>query len=173
MAAEQTDAEGDAAVTRVGDGGRGARPKPPVVAKPVGGIGLGHLGDLVDHRELLPQALRAEAQVVVAVISGVVLAAGTGSRFGGTKQLVAVDGKPLAQHAIDALDAAGVDEIIVVTGHDAVAVGLGADAPRATAGSSATPRTGTARRRRSPPRCTRSTTTSEAAVDPDGRPARA
>jgi len=56
------------------------------------------------------------------VISGVVLAAGTGSRFGGTKQIVAVDGKPLAQHAIDALNAAGVDEVIVVTGHDAVKV---------------------------------------------------
>jgi molybdenum cofactor cytidylyltransferase len=56
------------------------------------------------------------------VISGVVLAAGTGSRFGGTKQIVVVDGKPLAQHAIDALSEAGVDEIVVVTGHDAVAV---------------------------------------------------
>lgn len=56
------------------------------------------------------------------MISGVVLAAGTGSRFGGTKQIVVVDGKPLAQHAIDALDEAGADEIVVVTGHDAVAV---------------------------------------------------
>ena len=56
------------------------------------------------------------------MISGVVLAAGTGSRFGGTKQIVVVDGKPLAQHAIDALEAAGVDEVIVVTGHDAVKV---------------------------------------------------
>jgi len=56
------------------------------------------------------------------VISGVVLAAGTGSRFGATKQIVVVHGKPLAQHAIDALEAAGVDEVIVVTGHDAVKV---------------------------------------------------
>ncbi len=56
------------------------------------------------------------------MISGVVLAAGTGSRFGATKQIVVVDGKPLAQHAIDALEVAGVDEVIVVTGHDAVKV---------------------------------------------------
>ena len=56
------------------------------------------------------------------MISGVVLAAGTGSRFGGTKQLVVLDGKPLAQHAVDALAAAGIDEILVVTGHDAEAV---------------------------------------------------
>lgn len=56
------------------------------------------------------------------MISGVVLAAGTGSRFGGTKQLAIVQGKPLAQHALDALADAGVDEIVVVTGHDAVAI---------------------------------------------------
>ena len=64
------------------------------------------------------------------MISGVVLAAGTGSRFGATKQIVAVDGKPLAQHAIDALDAAGVDEVIVVTGHDAVKVASALMLPR-------------------------------------------
>ena len=54
------------------------------------------------------------------MISGVVLAAGTGSRFGGTKQLVEVDGRALVLHAIDALRE--VDEIVVVTGHDAIAV---------------------------------------------------
>jgi molybdenum cofactor cytidylyltransferase len=56
------------------------------------------------------------------VISGVVLAAGAGTRFGGTKQIAVVEGKPLAQHAIDALDEAGVHEIVVVTGHDAIRV---------------------------------------------------
>ncbi|MGE5227619.1 MAG: nucleotidyltransferase family protein [Planctomycetaceae bacterium] len=56
------------------------------------------------------------------MISGVVLAAGLGSRFGGTKQLAIVDGKPLVLHAVDALRDAGVDELLVVTGHDAEAV---------------------------------------------------
>ncbi len=56
------------------------------------------------------------------MITGLVLAAGEGRRFGGTKQLAPVDGKPLAQHAIDALAAAGVDELLVVTGHDADSV---------------------------------------------------
>jgi molybdenum cofactor cytidylyltransferase len=56
------------------------------------------------------------------VISGIVLAAGMGSRFGGTKQLAHVDGDPLVLHAVDALRGAGVVEIIVVTGHDAEAV---------------------------------------------------
>jgi molybdenum cofactor cytidylyltransferase len=63
------------------------------------------------------------------VISGVVLAAGTGSRFGGTKQIVVVDGKPLVQHAIDALAEAGMDEIVVVTGHDAVHVAAALQLP--------------------------------------------
>jgi molybdenum cofactor cytidylyltransferase len=56
------------------------------------------------------------------VISGIVLAAGTGSRFDGTKQLEIVDGRPLAQYAIDTAAAAGLGEILVVTGHEAEAV---------------------------------------------------
>jgi molybdenum cofactor cytidylyltransferase len=53
------------------------------------------------------------------VISGVVLAAGAGRRFGSSKQIASHRGKPLAQHAIDALAAAGLDELIVVTGSNA------------------------------------------------------
>jgi CTP:molybdopterin cytidylyltransferase MocA len=34
-----------------------------------------------------------------------VLAAGAGRRFGGTKQLADLDGRPLLQHAIDAANA--------------------------------------------------------------------
>jgi molybdenum cofactor cytidylyltransferase len=56
------------------------------------------------------------------VITGVVLAAGSSTRFGSTKQLVLVDGKPLPQYAVDALSEAEVDELLVVTGHDAEAV---------------------------------------------------
>jgi molybdenum cofactor cytidylyltransferase len=53
------------------------------------------------------------------VISAVVLAAGEATRFGRTKQLVALRGRPLVQHAVDAAAEAGVDEIVVVLGHDA------------------------------------------------------
>jgi molybdenum cofactor cytidylyltransferase len=56
------------------------------------------------------------------VISGVVLAAGEGRRFGGTKQLAEVGGKPLVLHAVETLRLAGLGEVIVVTGHDADAV---------------------------------------------------
>ena len=56
------------------------------------------------------------------MISGIVLAAGRGTRFGATKQLVELDGSPLVLHAVAALRDAGVGEIVVVTGHDADAV---------------------------------------------------
>ncbi len=56
-----------------------------------------------------------------AVISAVVLSAGVGSRFGATKQLALVRGRPLVQHVVDAA-ARVVDEIVVVLGHDAEAV---------------------------------------------------
>ena len=53
------------------------------------------------------------------MISGIVLAAGTSTRFGSTKQLQVVSGRALVQHSVDALSEAGVGELIVVTGHDA------------------------------------------------------
>jgi len=55
-------------------------------------------------------------------ITGIVLAAGTSSRFGSTKQLLQVGGKPFVQHAVDAAAGAGLDEVLVVLGHDAEAV---------------------------------------------------
>jgi len=53
------------------------------------------------------------------VITGIVLAAGTASRMGETKQLLELDGKPLVQHVVDAAAAADLDEIVVVLGHEA------------------------------------------------------
>jgi len=53
------------------------------------------------------------------VISAIVLAAGRATRFGSTKQLAVVDGKPLVQHAVDAAAGGGCDEVVVVLGHDA------------------------------------------------------
>ena len=88
---------------------------------------LGVGGGVGVDQELLPATVRGRVEGVV--ISGVVLAAGLGSRFGGTKQLTAIEGKPMAQHAVDALDGAGVDELIVVTGHDAEAVEAAIDLP--------------------------------------------
>jgi CTP:molybdopterin cytidylyltransferase MocA len=54
------------------------------------------------------------------LIGGVVLAAGGASRFGSPKQLAELDGRPLLQHAVDAMLAvAAVDEVVVVLGAEA------------------------------------------------------
>jgi molybdenum cofactor cytidylyltransferase len=52
------------------------------------------------------------------VISGVVLAAGTSSRLGRPKQLLELEGRPLLQHVVDAAVASGLDEVVVVLGHE-------------------------------------------------------
>ena len=53
---------------------------------------------------------------------GLVLAAGAGSRFGGGKLLASVGGRPVLQHVLDALAAAGIDDVIVVLGRDVAAI---------------------------------------------------
>jgi CTP:molybdopterin cytidylyltransferase MocA/SAM-dependent methyltransferase len=53
---------------------------------------------------------------------GLVLAAGAGSRFGGGKLLAPIGGRPVLQHVLDALATAGVGEVVVVLGRDAVDV---------------------------------------------------
>jgi molybdenum cofactor cytidylyltransferase len=52
----------------------------------------------------------------------VVLAAGASSRFGSPKLLADLDGRPILQHVLDAIEAAGVDDVVVVLGdgHEAV-----------------------------------------------------
>lgn len=54
-------------------------------------------------------------------VAGLILAAGAGTRFGAeTKQLAELRGKPLLQHAVDAMNA--VLPCVVVLGHDAAAI---------------------------------------------------
>jgi molybdenum cofactor cytidylyltransferase len=52
-------------------------------------------------------------------VVGVILAAGRATRFGSPKVLATLGGRPLLQHVVDRLGAAGVDELIVVLGADA------------------------------------------------------
>jgi CTP:molybdopterin cytidylyltransferase MocA/SAM-dependent methyltransferase len=51
--------------------------------------------------------------------TAVVLAAGSGSRFGGGKMLAELAGRPILQHVLDTLAGAGLDDVIVVLGRDA------------------------------------------------------
>ena len=51
------------------------------------------------------------------MIAGVVLAAGSGSRFGAPKQLAELDGSPLLEHALRAVEAVpAIDRVVVVLG---------------------------------------------------------
>jgi CTP:molybdopterin cytidylyltransferase MocA len=56
-----------------------------------------------------------------------VLAAGGSTRFGSPKQLAELEGKPLLQHAVDAIAAAAVDDLVVVLGAEAPAVTAAVD----------------------------------------------
>jgi len=56
-------------------------------------------------------------------IGAVVLAAGEGSRMGGVaKSLIRIQGVPLINRHLSTLSEVGVDEVVVVTGHDRKAV---------------------------------------------------
>jgi molybdenum cofactor cytidylyltransferase len=56
-------------------------------------------------------------------VGGLILAAGEGRRFGGTKQLAELRGRPLLRYALDAMLAVpALDPVIVVLGHDAAAI---------------------------------------------------
>jgi len=62
------------------------------------------------------------------VIAAVVLAAGSGSRFGGAKQLAELDGIPLLEHALRAVEAVpAIERIVVVLGARADEVRAGVD----------------------------------------------
>ena len=56
-------------------------------------------------------------------VAGVLLAAGTSSRFGGTNKLLAdLDGEPLVRRAARTLAAADLDPLVAVVGHEAARV---------------------------------------------------
>jgi CTP:molybdopterin cytidylyltransferase MocA/SAM-dependent methyltransferase len=55
---------------------------------------------------------------VTSTTTAIVLAAGAGRRFGGGKLLASLEGRPILQHVLDALAAAGVEDPVVVVGPD-------------------------------------------------------
>ena len=54
--------------------------------------------------------------------TAVVLAAGAGTRFGGAKLAAPLGGRPILQHVLDALDEAGLTDVVVVLGDEAPAL---------------------------------------------------
>ena len=66
------------------------------------------------------------------MIAAVVLAAGSGSRFGGAKQLAELDGIPLLEHALRAVEAVpAIERIVVVLGARAEEIRAGVELGRA------------------------------------------
>ena len=61
------------------------------------------------------------------VIFAVVLAAGSASRYGSTKQLADLDGEPLVRHAAKLARQVCADRTLLVVGHDAIDVTNAAD----------------------------------------------
>lgn len=55
-------------------------------------------------------------------VVAVILAAGASARFGSPKLLAPFEGRPLLQHALDAVAAAGLGDAVVVLGEDAGAI---------------------------------------------------
>jgi molybdenum cofactor cytidylyltransferase len=55
-------------------------------------------------------------------VTAVVLAAGSATRFGSVKLLAPINGRPVLQHVLDALDAAALTDVVVVLGADAEAI---------------------------------------------------
>jgi molybdenum cofactor cytidylyltransferase len=55
-------------------------------------------------------------------VVALVLAAGASSRFGSNKLLASLDGRPVLQHALDAVAASGLTDVVVVLGAEATAV---------------------------------------------------
>ncbi|HEX7419897.1 MAG TPA: NTP transferase domain-containing protein [Thermoanaerobaculia bacterium] len=53
------------------------------------------------------------------MISAIILAAGQATRFGSSKQLAPIDGKPLLQHVLDNLAQSKIDDVVVVLGANA------------------------------------------------------
>jgi molybdenum cofactor cytidylyltransferase len=87
-----------------------------IAAMGVGGL-LGEIPSRPQPRDQRPGETKRAA--TGPQIAGIILAAGRSSRMGRNKLLLELDGKPILVHAIDHALAAGLSEIVVVTGHQA------------------------------------------------------
>ena len=80
-------------------------------------------GGLLAEIKSRPQPREGQASTMVAPrIAAIVLAAGLSSRMESNKLLADLNGQALIEATIDRLSKAGIDEIIVVTGHQAAEV---------------------------------------------------
>lgn len=89
-----------------------------IAAMGVGGL-LGEIPSRPQPRDRRPDEAALPGQPMVAAV---ILAAGRSSRMGRNKLLLDLEGKPILCHAVDQALAAGLSEIVVVSGHQAAKV---------------------------------------------------
>ena len=77
----------------------------------------------------LPPQVVKEAESVYALV----LAAGTASRFGSTKQVAEIDGVPMVRRAVSIANRVCGENTVIVTGHDAQAVAAACEPLRGAA----------------------------------------
>ncbi len=94
----------------------------PVTGDGIAAMGVGGLLKEIASR---PQPRDGVATMARAAprVAAIVLAAGQGQRMGATKQLARIGQQPMVRRAVEAVRAAQVDEVVVVTGHEAESVG--------------------------------------------------
>jgi len=91
-----------------------------VTPEDIAGMGVGGLLKEIPSR---PQPREALAKTETRKIAAIILAAGQSRRMGSQNKLLArLNGKPLVARAVETALASNADEVLVVTGHEAVAV---------------------------------------------------
>lgn len=88
----------------------------PVTGSDIRAMGIGGLLAEIPSR---PQPREGRAPSGRARIVALVLAAGRSSRMGSNKLLLDLDGRPIVAHVVAEAAAAGIADIVVVTGHQA------------------------------------------------------
>jgi molybdenum cofactor cytidylyltransferase len=101
----------------------------PVTAQDIMAMGTGGLLAEISSRPA-PREGRA-ATALAPRVAAVVLAAGKSSRMGSNKLLAEVGGRPMLARVLAALEQAELEEIVVVTGHEAAAAAAQVDVARA------------------------------------------
>ncbi len=92
--------------------------RPRAVGDRPGDPGRGRGPALRRHGRAHEGACRRVTDRAAGVVA-IVLAAGAGSRFGGRKLLAPIEGRPVLQHVLDRVAAAGIERVVVVLGADA------------------------------------------------------
>jgi molybdenum cofactor cytidylyltransferase len=90
-----------------------------IAAMGVGGL-LGEIPSRPQPRDRRPEEKPVPGKPPgQAIVAAIILAAGRSSRMGRNKLLLDLEGKPILCHAVDQALAAGLSEIVVVSGHQA------------------------------------------------------